>query len=58
MAALAGVGFTMSLYLGELALPGELAQSEARLGVIAGSLASIALGGLILGWAGARRNAL
>lgn len=58
VAALAGVGFTMSLYLGQLALPGEFAQSEARLGVIAGSLASIALGGLILGWAGARRKAL
>lgn len=58
VAALTGVGFTMSLYLAELALPGPLAQSEARLGVIAGSLASIALGGLILSWAGGRRDAL
>ncbi|HEY1879282.1 MAG TPA: Na+/H+ antiporter NhaA [Caulobacteraceae bacterium] len=56
VAALTGVGFTMSLYLAQLALPGALAQSEARLGVIAGSLASIALGGLILSWAGARGN--
>jgi NhaA family Na+:H+ antiporter len=56
VAALAGVGFTMSLYLGQLALPGALAQSEARLGVAAGSLASIALGGLILTWASARRG--
>ena len=47
----------MSLYLGQLALPGALAQSEARLGVMAGSLASIAVGGLILTWASARRQA-
>ena len=58
VAALTGVGFTMSLYLAELALPDALAQSEARLGVIAGSLASIALGGLLLAWAAARRATL
>lgn len=57
VAALAGVGFTMSLYLAELAFPDALAQSEARLGVIAGSLASICLGSLVLAWANARREA-
>jgi NhaA family Na+:H+ antiporter len=57
VAALAGVGFTMSLYLAQLAFPNPIAQSEARLGVIAGSLASIGLGGLLLAWAGSRRTA-
>ena len=56
VATLAGVGFTMSLYLAQLAFPDPLAQREARLGVLAGSLASIALGGLLLTWADARRQ--
>jgi Na+/H+ antiporter NhaA len=49
----------MSLYLGDLAFGPDsaLAQAQVRLGVIAGSLASVAVGALLLGWAGARRAA-
>ena len=50
VAMLCGVGFTMSLFLGSLAFPsGDLAdQGAVRVGVIAGSLASMAAGGLLL----------
>lgn len=54
---LCGVGFTMSLFLGSLAFPpGDLAEQGAvRLGVIVGSLAAMAAGGLLLRKAQARR---
>ena len=58
VAQLTGVGFTMSLYLGALAFGDPLAQTQARLGVIAGSLASAAVGAGLLALAGARRTAL
>ncbi|HWV35478.1 MAG TPA: Na+/H+ antiporter NhaA [Thermomicrobiales bacterium] len=45
-AALSGIGFTISLYIIELAIDDPLAQTEARVGVLAASV--IALG---LGWA-------
>jgi NhaA family Na+:H+ antiporter len=50
VAALTGVGFTMSLYLGDLAFAHDpaLAGTEVRLGVIAGSLASAAAGSALL----------
>jgi NhaA family Na+:H+ antiporter len=59
VAILTGVGFTMSLYLGGLAFRGGgvLSQTEVRLGVIAGSLASAAAGAAVLSWASARRAA-
>jgi NhaA family Na+:H+ antiporter len=59
VAILTGVGFTMSLYLGGLAFGRSdiLAQTEVRLGVIAGSLASAAAGAAVLAWAGAQRSA-
>jgi NhaA family Na+:H+ antiporter len=59
VAALTGVGFTMSLFLGGLAFAGgdTLAQTQARLGVIAGSLASVAVGAGLLGRAKSRREA-
>jgi NhaA family Na+:H+ antiporter len=49
----------MSLYLGGLAFgqSNALAQTEVRLGVIAGSLASAAAGAAVLSWAGAQRSA-
>ena len=59
VAALTGVGFTMSLFLGALAFAagGVPVQARARLGIIAGSLLSVALGWAILSVAGARRAA-
>jgi NhaA family Na+:H+ antiporter len=57
VSTLCGVGFTMSLYIGALAFPGDqaLAQTQVRLGVVAGSVASTLVGMAILGWAQARR---
>ena len=57
VAMLCGVGFTMSLFIGALAFDAGdgLAQTQARLGVIAGSLASVLTGGALLAWAQVRR---
>ncbi len=54
---LCGVGFTMSLYIGALAVPSsDLAlQSQVRIGVALGSLLSGMAGMAILSWAGSRR---
>jgi NhaA family Na+:H+ antiporter len=47
----------MSLYVGALAFPGEaLMQTQVRLGVIGGSLLSLAAGGLVLTVAAARKR--
>lgn len=55
---LCGVGFTMSLFIGELAFPGEgPAQAQVRLGVVAGSILSTLAGGGLLAWSQARREA-
>jgi NhaA family Na+:H+ antiporter len=50
VAVLTGVGFTMSFYLGGLAFGHDaaLAQTQVRLGVIAGSLASAIAGAALL----------
>jgi len=58
VAVLCGVGFTMALYLGELALPAgdARAQAEVRAGVILGSLVSALVGGLVLRISQARRS--
>ncbi|MBL8538145.1 MAG: Na+/H+ antiporter NhaA [Hyphomonadaceae bacterium] len=54
MAMLAGIGFTMSLFIGSLAFgAGDLA-TPVRFGVLGGSFASAMLGLLVL-WAGCRR---
>ncbi len=58
VAVLCGIGFTMSLYIGELAFPpgDALAQTKVRVGVLAGSLASGLLGWAVLAWSQARRR--
>ncbi|WP_332770677.1 Na+/H+ antiporter NhaA [Phenylobacterium sp.] len=56
---LCGVGFTMSLFIGGLAFdPGDMAaQTEVRIGVVAGSLLSTVVGMAVLGLAQRRRDA-
>ena len=49
VAALCGVGFTMSLYLGELAFGAGPSGAAAKLGVLVGSLSSAAVGMAALG---------
>jgi NhaA family Na+:H+ antiporter len=49
VAALCGVGFTMSLFIGEIAFgASESFMTQVKLGVLAGSLLSIALGVILL----------
>ncbi len=52
---LAGIGFTMSLFIGTLAFASPDALNEVRLGVLAGSLVAAIAGSLIL-FAAARRR--
>lgn len=47
---IAGIGFTMSLFIGLLAFP-ELMQPEVKMGVIGGSLLSTIWGAFVLKWA-------
>lgn len=56
VALLCGVGFTMSLFIGALAIPGAVdspQQTEIKLGVIGGSILSAIVGALVLKGAGA-----
>jgi Na+/H+ antiporter NhaA len=46
--AVAGIGFTVSLFVAELAFGDAALQEEAKVGVLAGSLAAAAIGWLIL----------
>jgi NhaA family Na+:H+ antiporter len=53
ISALCGIGFTMSLFIGELAFPGageaaRLLRDEAKVGILAGSIVSALLGFTIL----------
>jgi NhaA family Na+:H+ antiporter len=49
MALVAGIGFTMSLFIGGLAFPGQEALiEEVKLGVLLGSLASALAGVAVL----------
>jgi NhaA family Na+:H+ antiporter len=55
---LCGVGFTVSLFIGQLAFPlgdpGD--QAQARIGVVVGSLASLLAGMAVIAWSQARRR--
>ena len=51
IACIAGIGFTVSLFVAELAFEGGALQDAAKLGVLAASLAAAVLGGLGLRWA-------
>lgn len=46
---LAGIGFTMALFIADLAFPEELIDS-AKLGILAGSVVSAAAGLALLAW--------
>lgn len=48
VAALCGIGFTMSLFIGNLSFTSNELQNETRLGILLGSLASALLASLIL----------
>jgi NhaA family Na+:H+ antiporter len=58
VSVLCGIGFTMSLFIGQLAFPvGDASdQAQVRIGVVAGSLASTLVGRAVLAWAQARRG--
>ena len=57
VAALCGVGFTMALFIGELAFAAdEMARAQVRAGVVLGSLASAVLGIAVLRFSQARRD--
>ncbi|MDQ3996764.1 MAG: Na+/H+ antiporter NhaA [Gemmatimonadota bacterium] len=45
---LAGIGFTMSLFIGALAFPDSPLQDSAKLGILAASFVAAVLGGLLL----------
>jgi Na+:H+ antiporter, NhaA family len=50
-ACLAGIGFTMSLFVSGLAFPGSLMIAQAKLGIVAASLIAGVAGTLVLLWA-------
>lgn len=57
VALLAGIGFTMSLFIGGLAFPGNAAlMDEVKIGVLAGSILSAVMGFILLYVAGSRNE--
>jgi NhaA family Na+:H+ antiporter len=57
LSLLCGIGFTMSLFIGQLAFPltDAAAEAQVRIGVVVGSLASTLAGMAVLAWSQARR---
>ena len=49
VSCIAGIGFTMSLFIGKLSLPGMM-QEEIRLGILCGSALSAVWGALVFQW--------
>lgn len=49
VASIAGIGFTMALFVGKLSLPGAM-QEEIRLGILCGSLLSALWGAFVFHW--------
>ena len=58
LSLLCGIGFTMSLFIGQLAFPlsDAAAEAQVRIGVVAGSLASTLAGMAVLAWSQSRRT--
>jgi NhaA family Na+:H+ antiporter len=58
LSLLCGIGFTMSLFIGQLAFPlsDAAAAAQVRIGVVAGSVASTLAGMAVLAWSQARRS--
>jgi NhaA family Na+:H+ antiporter len=58
LSLLCGLGFTMSLFIGQLAFPlgDAAAQAQVRIGVVFGSLLSTAAGMTVLAWAQRKRG--
>jgi Na+/H+ antiporter NhaA len=54
-AALCGIGFTISLFIVDLAIDDEMAQNEARVGVLAASVIAFVLGAILFRISDARR---
>jgi NhaA family Na+:H+ antiporter len=48
VAAVAGIGFTMSLFIAGLAYPDPAVQDQARMGILAGSLVAAGVGAVVL----------
>ena len=57
LSLLCGIGFTMSLFIGQLAFPlsDAAAEAQVRIGVVAGSMASTIAGMTLLAWAQRKR---
>ena len=56
VAVVAGIGFTMALFVGKLALPSEEMQQEIRLGVICGSVISALWGAIVFRYGRSLKN--
>lgn len=54
-AALCGIGFTISLFIVDLAIPGEQAQNAARVGVLAATVVAFAIATILFRISDARR---